>query len=105
MVALICRPLEGERRKALQGAVTKVQGLVGAANLVWGLVASPYTVHGGDEILWTVRGVDKGVNGSEVAKVVLRNLEAVWGVGSLFGCWIENNQAAYVVVWGIPEGE
>ena len=33
------RPLDGERRKTLQEAVGKVQGLVGAASLGWGLVA------------------------------------------------------------------
>ena len=101
----MCRPLDRERRKALQGAVTKVQGLVGAANLGWGLVASPYTVHDGDEILWTVCGVDEAVNGSKVAKVVLRNLEAVWEVGLLVECWVENKLSAYVVVQGIPERE
>ena len=42
-------------------------------------------VHGGDEILWTVPGVGQETNGSEVAKVILKNLEAVWGVGSLVG--------------------
>ena len=105
VVAQMCRPLDGERRKALQGAVTKVQGLVGAANLGWGLVASPYIVHDGDDILWTVCEVNEGVNGSKVAKVVLRNLEAVWEVGSLVGCWVENKLSAYVVLQGIPERE
>ena len=47
----------------------------------------------------------EGVNGSEVAKVALRNLESVWGVGSLVGCRIENKLSAYVVVWGIPKRE
>ena len=71
-------------------AVGKVQGLVGDARLGWGLVPSPYMVHGGDEILWTVRGVKLEVNGSDVARTILRNLEAVWGVGSVVGCWVEN---------------
>ena len=62
-------------------------------------------VHGGDEILWTVRGVGQETNGSEVAKVILKNLEAVWGVGSLVGCWVKNKMSAYVVVRGIPEKE
>ena len=105
VVAQMYRLLDGECRKALQGAVTKVQGPVGAAYLGCSLVASPYTVHVGDEMLWTVRGVNEGVHGSEVAKVVLRNLEAVWGVGSLVGCWIENKLSAYVVVRGSPERE
>ena len=82
-----------------------MQGLIGAANLGWGLVASPYTVHGGDEVLWTVRGVEEEVNGTEVARTVMKNLEAVWGVGSMVGCWVENKVSAYVVVWGIPERE
>ena len=82
-----------------------MQGLVGAANLGWGLLASPYTVHGGDEVLWTVRGVGEEVNGMEVAGTILKNLEAVWGVGSLVGCWVENKMSAHVVVRGIPEGE
>ena len=105
VVVQMCRPLDKEHRKVLQEAVTKVQGLIGAANLGWGLVASPYTVHGGDQILWTVCGVDEGLNGSEGAKVVFRNLEAVWGVGSLVGCWIKNKLSAYVVERGIPERE
>ena len=105
VVSQLCRPLDRERRESLQGAVSKVQGLIGAASLGWGVVASPYTVHGGDEVLWTVRGVDEVTNGSEVAKVVSKNLEAVWGVGSLIGCWVENKMSAYVVVRGIPERE
>ena len=105
VVSQLCRPLDGDRRKSLQGAVSKVQGLIGAANLGWGLVASPYTVDGGDEVLWTVKGVGEEVNGTEVARTVKRNLEAVWGVGSLVGCWVENKISAYVVVRGIPERE
>ena len=77
VVSQLCRPLDGEWRKSLREAVSKVQGLIGAASLGWGVVASPYTVHVGDEILWTVRGVDKVTNGSEVAKMVSKNLEAV----------------------------
>lgn len=100
----LCRPQDAERRKALQGAIAKVQELLGAANLEWGLVASPYTVNTGDEVLWMVRGVG-GVNGSEVTRTVMRNLEAVWGVGTLVGCWIENKMSAYVVVRGIPKRE
>ena len=101
----LSRPLDRERRKTLQEAVGKVQGLIGAARLGWGLVASPYTVHGGDEVLWTVRGVELEVNGSDVARTILRNLEAVWGVGSVVGCWVENKLSVYVVVRGIPERE
>ena len=82
-----------------------MQGLIGAASLGWGVVASPYTVHGGDEILWPVRGVGEETNGSEVATLILKNLEAVWGVGSLVGCWVENKMSAYVVLRGIPERE
>ena len=105
VVSRLSRPLDGEGRKSLQSAVSKVQGLVGAASLGWGLVASPYTVHGGDEVLWTVRGVGEEVEGTEVTGTILKNLEAVWGVGSLVGCWIENKMSAYVVVSGIPERE
>ena len=101
----LSRPLDRERRKTLQEAVGKVQGLVGAARLGWGLVASPYTVHVSDEVLWTVRGVELEVNGSDVARMILRNLEEVWGVGSVVGCWVENKLSAYVVVRGIPERE
>ena len=105
MVSQLSRQLDGERRKSLQEAVSKVQGLIGAASLGWGVVASPYTVHGGNEILWTVRGVGEVTNGSEVASVILKNLEAVWGVGSLVRCWVENKMSADVVVRGIPERE
>ena len=105
VVSQLSRPLDGEGRKSLQGAVSKVQGLIGAANLGWGLVASPYTVHGGDEVSWTVRGVGEEVNGTEVAGTLLKNLEAVWGVGSLVGCWVENKMSVYVVLRGIPERE
>ena len=86
VVSQLSRPLNRERRKTLQEAVGKVQGLVGAARLGCGLVASPYTVHGGDEVLWTVRVVELEVNGSDVARMILRNLEVVWGVGSVVGC-------------------
>ena len=105
VVSQLIRPLDGERRKSLYGAVSKVQGLIGAANLGWGLVASLYTVHGGDEVLWTVRGVGEEVNGTEVAGTILKNLESVWGVGSLVGCWVENKMSAYVVVRGFPKKE
>ena len=105
VVSQLSRPLDRERRRTLQEAVGKVQGLVGAARLGWGLVASPYTVHGGDEVLWTVHGVELEVNGSAVARMILRNLEAVWGVGSMVGCWVENKLSAYVVVRGIQERE
>ena len=105
VVSQLGRPLDGERRKTLQEAVGKVQGLVGAASLGWGLVASPYTVHGGDKVLWTVRGVELEVNGSDVARLISRNLETVWGVGSGVECWVENMLSAYVVVRSIPERE
>ena len=105
VVSQLCRPLDGEGRKSLRGAVSKVQGLIGAANLGWGLVASPFIVHGGDEVLWTVRGVGEEVNDTEVARTVMKNLEAVWGVGSLVGCWVENKMFAYDVVRGIVERE
>ena len=105
VVSQLSRPRDGERRKLMQEAVGKVQGLVGAANLGWGLVASPYTMHGGNEVLWTVRGVEQEVNGSDIARMILKNLEAVWGIGSVVGCWVENKLSAYVVVWGIPERE
>lgn len=59
----------------------------------------------GDEVLWTMHKVDVDVNGTEVAGVVLKNLEAVWGVGSVVGCWVKNKQSAYIVVHGIPERE
>ena len=71
VVSQLSRPLDGERRKTLQEALGKVQGLVGAARLGWGLVASPYTVHVGDEVLWMVRGVKLEVNGSDVARMIL----------------------------------
>ena len=45
------------------------------------------------------------MNDNEVAGVMLKNLEAVWGVGSVVGCWVENKQSAYVVVHGIHERE
>lgn len=77
VVSQLARQVEVERRKSLLGDVTKVQGLVVAVNLRWGIVASPYTVHGSDEVLWTMRGVDVDVNGTAVAGVVLKNLEAV----------------------------
>ena len=99
------RPLNGERRKTLQEAVGKVQGLVGAASLGCGLVASPCTVHGSDEVLWMVRGVELEVNGSGVARMILRNLEAVLGVGAVVECWVENKLSTYVVVQGISERE
>ena len=105
VMSQLCRPLDGEGRKSLHGAVSKTQGLIGAANLRWGLVPSPYTVHGGDKVLWTVRGVDEGVNGTEVTRTMMKNLEAVWGVASLVGCWVENKMSAYVVVRGISERE
>ena len=105
VVSQLSRPMDGAGRKSLQSAASKVQGLVVAANLGWGLVASPYTVHGGDEVLWTVRGVGEEVNGMEVAGTILKNLEAVCGVGSLVGCWVVNKMSADVVVRGIPERE
>ena len=62
-------------------------------------------MHGGDEVLWTVRGVGEEVNGTVVARTMMRNLEAVWGVRSLFGCWVEDKMSANVVIRGIPERE
>ena len=38
----------------------------------------------------TVRRMDVDMNGTEVAGVMLKNLEIVWGVGSVVGCWVEN---------------
>ena len=52
-----------------------------------------------------VGGVELEVNGSDVARMILRNLEAVWGVGSVVGCSVENKLAVYVVVQGILERE
>ena len=45
------------------------------------------------------------MNGTEVTGVVLKNLEAIWGVGSMVGYWVENKQSTYVVVRSIPERE
>ena len=56
-------------------------------------------------MLWSVRRVDVDMNGTDVAGVVLKNLEAVWGVGSMLGCWVENKQSTYVVVRSILERE
>ena len=56
-------------------------------------------------MLSTVRRVDVDMNGTDVAGVVLKNLEAVWGVGSEVGCWVDNKQSTYVVVGGIPKRE
>ena len=85
MVVQLCRPLDREKRKTLQEVLSKVQGLIGAANLGCGLLASPYMMHSGDEVVWIVHGVNKGINGSEVAKTVLKNLEEVWSPGPLVG--------------------
>ena len=68
---------------------------MGAASLGWGLVASPYMVHGSDEVLWTVHEVEQEVKGSDVVKMILRNLGAVWGIGSVVGCWVENKLSAH----------
>ena len=105
MVSQLGRPVDGEGRRTLQEAVGEVQGLMGAASLGWGLVALLCTVHGSDKVLWRVRGVELEVNGSDVAKMILGNLEVVWGVGSVVGHWVENKLSAYVVVRGIPERE
>lgn len=69
------------------------------------MVASPYTVHRANEVLWSVRRVEFNINGKEVAGTVLKNLEVVWGVGSVVGCWVANQQFAYIVVWEILERE
>ena len=55
--------------------------------------------------MWTVSGVGEEVNGTEVVGTIMKNLEVVWGVGSLVGCWVENKMSAYGVVRGIPERE
>ena len=54
-------------------------------------------------MLQTVRGLDVDMYGTEVAGVVLKNLEAICGVGSVVGSWVENKQSTYVVVRGIRE--
>ena len=58
-------------------------------------------VHSGDEVVWIVHEVNKGINGSKVAKTVLKNLEEVWSPGPLVGYWVENKLSAYAVLWGI----
>ena len=40
-----------------------------------------------------------------MARTVLKNLVAVWGVGSVVGCLLENKISAYVVVRGISKRE
>ena len=40
-----------------------------------------------------------------MAKVIWKNLVAVWSVGSLVRCWAKKKMSAYVVVWGIPDRE
>ena len=35
------------------------------------------------------------MKGSDVAKMILRNLGAVWGIGSVVGCWVENKLSAH----------
>ena len=77
VVSQLGRPVDGERRRSLQGDVTKVQALVGVANMAWGVVASPYTVHMGDKVLWTVRGVDVDMDSFEVVGIMVKNLEAI----------------------------
>ena len=75
------------------------------ANFVWKLVASPYTMHGGDKVLWTVRGVELELNASKITLTIMSYLDAVWGVRCLVGCWVENTMSTYVVVRSIPEGK
>ena len=50
-------------------------------------------------------GFELEMNGSNVGRMILGNLEAVWGIGSVVGCWVENKLSVYVVVRGIPERE
>lgn len=93
IVSQLGHPLDGDRRKSLQDAVGKVQGLLGTTRLQWGLVASPYMMQGRGKILWTVCGGELVVGGLEVARTILKNLEVVWGVGLLVECWVENKMA------------
>lgn len=70
--------------------MTKVEGLIGAESLGCRVVASPYTVHRANEVLWSVRRVEVNINRTKVAGTMLKNLEVVWGVGSVVGCWVAN---------------
>lgn len=49
--------------------------------------------------------MDFNVNCAKVAGVMIKNLEAIWGVGSVIGGWVENKQSPYMVVHGILERE
>ena len=40
-------------------------------------------MYGGDEVLWTVCGISLEVNGSEVARMILKKLGVVRRIGSL----------------------
>ena len=57
VVTRIAGKVDKENRGTLEKIVMAVQSLLVASRLKWKVKAVPYTVHGGDEVLWTVFGV------------------------------------------------
>ena len=96
-------PVGRARTAGLQEVVGKVQDLLRSGSSGWGVSAKVWSQHGSNEILWTVSGVRKEVEDSEVLDRLRVNVVAVVGAAEVVDWWVENHLAWYVVVGGIPE--
>ena len=105
MVTRVVGKVDKEKRANLEKTVLAVQSLLIASRLKWRVSAVPYTVHGGNEVVWTVSGVSSTEEDEKVIGEVRHGADTAWDVGTVDGCWVEEKESVYVVVRRIPEGE
>ena len=102
VVTRVVGKVDKEKRASLEKMVMAVHSLLVASRLKWKVRAVPYTVHGGDEVLWTVSGVSSSKEDQKVVGEVRYVADMAWGVGTVNVCWVEEKESVYVIVRGIP---
>ena len=86
VVTRVVGKVDKEKRANLEKTVLAVQSLWVASRLKWMVRAVPYTVHGGNEVLWTVSGVSSSEEDEKVIGEVRHEADMAWGVGTVDGC-------------------
>ena len=103
VVSRLGGPVGRARTDGLPGVVEKVQGCLRSESKAWGVSAKVWNQHASDEILWSVSGLSKDAEDTEVVDRLRVNVMAAVGKADVVDWWMENRLSRYVVVGGIAE--
>ena len=88
VVSRLGDPVGRARTAGLSWVVEKVQALLRSGSLGWGVSAKMWSQHESDEILWTVTGVGKVVEDSEVLDRLKVNAVVLVGTADMVDWWV-----------------